>query len=70
MNKILFERDWGFLNGQVSKYKFDFLPRFTISTTPHMLEINIGIFCFHLWLTIFSDVMQEFNRRNRETREQ
>ena len=66
MHTTIFERDWGFLVGEISKYKFDFLPRLTITTTKHMMEINIGIFCFHMWLTIFSNEIQEFNRRTRE----
>ena len=64
MGKTFFEKDWGFLHGEISKYKFDFLPRFTITETAHMMEINMGIFCFHLWLTIFSHQMQEFNKNN------
>lgn len=67
MGKTFFERDWGFLHGEVSKYHFDFLPRLTITTTPHIMEVNIGIFCFRLWLTIFGQDMQNFNRRNNAT---
>ena len=66
MRKTFFERDWGFMHGQISKYKCDFLPRFTITTTAHMLEINIGFICFHLWLTIFSKDIQELNRRSKK----
>lgn len=62
MGKTFFEKDWGFLHGEISKYKFYFLPRFTIITTPHMMEINMGFLCFRLWLTIFSQQMQEFNK--------
>ena len=62
MRKTFFERDWGFLQGEISKYKCDFLPRFTITSAKQMLEINVGIFCFQLWLTIFSREMQEINR--------
>ena len=65
MKKTFFERDWGFMHGQISKYKCDFLPRLTITTTAHMLEINIGFICFHLWLTIFSKDIQELNRRSK-----
>lgn len=70
MHTTIFERDWGFLVGEISKYKFDFLPRVTVSTVSHMMEINIGIFCFRLWLTIFDRPLQELNRRTREQREQ
>lgn len=70
MHTTIFEKDWGFLVGEISKYKFDFLPRLTITTTKHMMEINIGIFCFRLWLTIFDRPLQELNRRAREQREQ
>lgn len=62
MRKTFFERDWGFMHGEISKYKFDFLPRLTITSTSHMLEVNIGIFCFHLWITVFSREMQEINK--------
>lgn len=63
MRKTFFERDWGFMHGEISKYKFDFLPRVTVSDTRHMLEINVGIFCFRVWLTIFSRELQEINRQ-------
>lgn len=62
MRKTFFERDWGFMHGEISKYKFDLLPRITITDARHMLEINVGIFCFHVWLTIFSREMQEINK--------
>lgn len=64
MGKTFFEKDWGFLHGEISKYKFDFLPRFTITTTTHMMEIHMGFLCCRLWLTIFSRQMQEFNKNN------
>ena len=50
------------MHGEISKYKCDFLPRFTITATKYMLEINIGFICFHLWLTIFSKAMRDLNR--------
>lgn len=65
MKKTFIEADWGFLHGEISKYHFDFLPRLTITTTRHMMEINIGFLCFRMWLTIFSDEMQEFNRSSK-----
>lgn len=68
MKKTFFEKDWGFLHGEISKYRFDFLPRVTVSQIPHMLEINIGFFWFRIWLTIYSDEMQEFNRTIRESK--
>ena len=64
MGKTFFEKDWGFLCGEISDYKFDFLPRFTITTTPHMMEIYMGFLCCHLWLTIFRLQMREFNKNN------
>lgn len=64
MRKTFFEKDWGFLHGEISKFRCDLLPRFTITTTPHMLEFNIGFLCFRLWLTIFSPAMQELNRNS------
>lgn len=66
MNKIFFERDWGFLAGEVSKNKFDFFPRLTVIAAKYMFEIIIGFCCFRLWLTIHSKEIQEFNRKNRE----
>lgn len=48
MGKTFFEKDWGFLHGEISKYKFDFLPRFTITTTTHMMEIHMGFLCCRL----------------------
>lgn len=64
MGKTFFEKDWGFLYGEISDYKFDFLPRFTITTTPHMMEIHMGFLCCHMWLTIFRHQMREFNKNN------
>lgn len=61
-----FERDWGFMAGSISKHKFEFLPRFTMSAVTHMLEFNIGFLWFQLWLTIYSRQMQEFNRKNHD----
>lgn len=65
MKKTFFKRDWGFLHGEVSRYHFDILPRFTIVSTPHVLEINIGFACFRIWMHIFSRAMQEFNKNTR-----
>ena len=64
MGKTFFEKDWGFLHGEISDYKFDFLPRLTITTTSHMMEICMGFLCCHLWLTIFRHQMREFNKNN------
>ena len=63
MSKTFFEGEWGFLHGEISTYHFDLLPRLTVTTTRYMLEINIGFLCFRLWLTLFSDQMQEINRK-------
>lgn len=63
----LFERDWGFVAGGISKYKFEFLPRLTVVDASHMLEINFGFLWFQIWLTIFSHQMQEFNKRMHDT---
>ena len=68
MHKTIFERDWGFLVGRISKTKFDFLPRVTVTTISNVMEINIGIFCFGLWLSIFDRPLQELNRKARESR--
>ena len=61
----LFERDWGFVAGSVSNYRFEFLPRLTMTSITHMLEISVGFLWFQLWLTIYSREMQEFNRKNK-----
>ena len=60
----LFEKDWGFLAFEASKYRFDFFPRLTAVTTPHILEISAGFLCFRLQFTLWGKAMQEFNRRN------
>lgn len=65
MKKTFFYRDWGFLHGEVSKYHFDFFPRLSVTSTPHILEINVGFLCFRMWLTIFIRELQEVERRNR-----
>lgn len=54
----LIERNWGHVACGISKYKFDFLPRLTMSA-----EINFGFLWFQLWVGIWSDRMREFNRR-------
>ena len=51
--------------GGLSKYKFEFLPRLTVTTLTHMLEINLGFLWFQLLLTIFSKPMQEINKNSR-----
>lgn len=61
----IFDKDWGFLTFEASKYKFDFFPRLTMVTIPHVMEISFGFLCFRLQLSIWSKVMQEFNRNNR-----
>lgn len=61
----IFEKDWGFMAGGLSKYKFEFLPRLTVTTLTHMLEINLGFLWFQLLLTIFSKPMQEINKNSR-----
>lgn len=66
MKKTFFDKDWGFMHGEISKYKFDFLPRITAVTTTHMLELSVGFLCFRMWLTIFSRQVQEFNKVNRQ----
>lgn len=65
MKKTFFQRDWGFLHGEVSRYHFDFFPRLTAVTTPHILEVSAGFLCFRIWLTVFSQELQEVERRNR-----
>ena len=38
----IFDKDWGFLTFEASKYKFDFFPRLTMVTIPQVMEISIG----------------------------
>lgn len=66
MSKTFFEGEWGFLHGEISTYHLDILPRCTITATRYMLEINIGFLNFRLWLTLFSDQMQEINRKHKD----
>lgn len=61
----IFDKDWGFLTFEASKYKFDFFPRLTMVTIPQVVEISVGFLCFRLQFSIWSKVMQEFNRNNR-----
>jgi hypothetical protein len=63
----LFEKDWGFMAGSISMYKFEFLPRLTMTAIADMLEINLGFLWFQVWLTIWSKRMQDFNRRHHGT---
>ena len=53
--------------GRISKYKFEFLPRLTMSAVTDLLEINFGFLWFQLWIGIWSERMREFNRRNHDT---
>ena len=62
-----FEKDWGFMAGNISKFTFEFLPRLTVVSLTHMLEINVGFLWFQLWLTIFDRQLQEFNKRANDT---
>lgn len=63
----LIERDWGHVVCRASKYKFEFLPRLTMSAVTDLLEINFGFLWFQLWVGIWSDRMREFNRRSHDT---
>ena len=63
---ILLNRYWGFAAARVSKYKFEFLPRFTLNAMTDMLEFSIGFLWFQLWLTVYSRRMREFNRKNHD----
>lgn len=63
-----FEKDWGFMAGNISKFKFEFLPRLTVINLTHALEINVGFLWFQLWLTIFDRQLQEFNKRENDTK--
>lgn len=63
----LFEKDWGFMVCKASAFKVEFLPRLTVTLVPHFTEINLGILCFQVWLTIFSRELREFNRRTHDT---
>ena len=60
----IFEKDWGFMAVKFSKFKFELLPRFTVTEIPHMMEFNVGFLWFQIWLTIWSKDMQEFNKSN------
>ena len=62
-----FEKDWGFMAGNISKFKFEFLPRLTVINLTRALEINVGFLWFQLWLTIFDRQLQEFNKRENDT---
>ena len=62
---MFFEKDWGFMQGMISKYHFDFLPRVSLAVTPHIIEVIVAFLSFRLHFSLFSGAMQEFNRRNR-----
>ena len=53
--------------GRISKYKFEFLPRLTMSAVTDLLEISFGFLWFQLWIGIWSERKREFNRRNHDT---
>lgn len=59
----LLERDWGHVACRISRNKFEFLPRLTMSAVTDLFEINFGFLWFQLWVGIWSDRMREFNRR-------
>lgn len=61
---ILFEKYWGFMAIDTSKFRLELLPRFTVTETTHMLEFSFGFLWFQIWLTIWSQEMQEFNKSN------
>ena len=60
----IFKKDWGFMAANISKFKFELLPRFTVSELTHMLEFSFGFLWFQIWLTIWSQEMQKFNKSN------
>ena len=59
-----FDKPWGFLMLEISKYKFDFLPRLTVVSAPLALEIHIALACFRFQFTLWSKKMQEWLENN------
>lgn len=71
MNDItLFERDWGNIVLAFCLGKMDVLPRITLTALNRAFIVNAGFLFFTLNLTLWDGDMQEFNRRNRELKEQ
>lgn len=58
----IFERDWGALAARANSNKFEFLPRLTLISIPHMTELNFGFLWFQVWLILWDEEMQEFNK--------
>ena len=54
----LIERDWGHVACRISRNKFEFLPRLTMTAITDLLEINFGFLWFQLWVGIWSDRMR------------
>ncbi len=50
----LIEKDWGILEAECSKYKFDFLPRVTMLAVPVMLQFYVCFLWFGVQLTIWN----------------
>lgn len=71
MNEIiLFDKDWGNLVFSFCLAKMDVLPRVTLSALTGASLINVGFLFFTLNFTIWGDDIREFNRKNRESKEQ
>jgi hypothetical protein len=62
-----FERDWGFVASCIPRYKFELLPRLTITAVTDMFGITLGFLCFELQIGLWSKKMREFNRRSHDT---
>ena len=59
-----FDKPWGFLMLEISKYKFDFLPRFTVVAAPLALEMHLGFAFFRFQFTLWGKKMQEWLENN------
>ena len=59
-----FDKPWGFLMLEISKYKFDFLPRLTVVSAPLAFEMHLGFAFFRFQFTLWGKKMQEWLENN------
>lgn len=60
----IFDKDWGSMYCEASFNKIDFLPRITATGIDHAFIFNVGFLMLSINLTIWDELMREFNRRN------
>ena len=60
----IFDKGWGSLVCECSKYKVDFLPRLTLVVTPHVSEVGFGFLFIQFRLYLWGDRMKDLRKND------